>query len=576
MSFQALNVAASSLRSQQKAMDVVSHNIANVNTPGYSKQTANLATAIPERIGNIDFGRGVDLNSITRTVDPLINSAQQNNASQFQFWDTVSTGLNSIENSFGSLDSTGLSAAVNDFFLSWQQLSNNPQDTAQKYNVLSKTESLTMQLNNMQSQLSTGQQSLNLDINQQITDANLKIDAISSLSQQISAMEAGQISGGANDLRDQRDQIVRDLAKIIPIQEVSTKDGGLLIQTAGGDLLVQDSMAKHLARGTGASVNGFQAIVISGTSNAVQGLDQGGTIGGLLKLRDGNFGQYISSLDSFAANLAFSTNQLHSSASGGTRTSLVQSGQGAINPALALNDVTQGVAFAANVQAGSFSMHVYDVLGVPQLPTSQFTVNLAAGATMNDVANSINASVTGVTATVDAAGYLTIDAGTNTIAFGDDTSNFLAAYEINTFFHGSDSGNLAINANLKADASRIHTGRTDIVTSVVNSGDNSTAIAIMQLQDQSMSVDGSVASTLHERVATLSTQYGLDVSVAAQQRTYREAEATSLTQQREAISGVNVDEELVSMMKFQRAYEAAAKVINTNNSMLDALMGILR
>lgn len=575
MSFQALNVAASSLRTQQKAIDVVSNNIANVNTPGYSRQTPNIVSAAPENIGGLDFGRGINLQSISRSVDPLISQAQGENTSQLEFWNQVTSGLATIENNFGSLDNTGLAASVNDFFLSWQQLSNNPQDTAQKYNVRSKSETMIIQLNTMQSQISDGQVKLDQSIDQQLANANVNIDAIAALTQQITAHEAGKQgrTAIANDLRDQRDQAVRNLASIIPIQEVNTQDGSILIQSKGGDLLVQDGIARHLERGSSSA--GFQGIVIAGANQQVQGLDQGGSLGGTLKLRDEYYQGYIDSLDSFASNLAFATNQIQSSASSPTRLSQVQSEQGAANPALALNDATQNVPFANKVQAGSFNIHIYNAAGEPLLPTSQTTINLGAGTTMNDIAASLNA-VVGISASVDNVGRLNIDAGANTMAFADDTSNFLAAYEINSFFHGSTAGNITLSQQVQSDVTTIGTGYIDPATSVLQLGDNRAAVSIMGLQDAALSVDGSTAASLHERISSLSSRYGLDVGLANQQKSYREAEASSLSQQREAISGVNVDEELIAMLKFQRAYEASAKIISTNNQMLDSLMGILR
>ncbi len=576
MSFQALNVAASSLRAQQKAIDVVSHNISNVNTPGYSRQTPNIVTATPESIGGLDFGRGINLQSIGRSVDPLITDSQRENTSQFQFWNQVSTGLTTIENSFGSLDNTGLAASVDDFFLSWQQLSNNPQDTAQKYNVRNKSESLIIQLSGMQTQLADGQTKLDQSINLQLDNANLKIDEIAALTKQITAHEAGKQgqTSIANDLRDQRDQAVRDLAKIIPIQSVNTQDGGLLIQTKGGDLLTQDGVARHLTRNN-VSSTGYQGIVIASTNQQVQGLEFGGTLGGTIKLRDEYYQGYMDTLDSFASNLAFATNQIQSNASSATRLSKVQSGQGATDPTLALNDVTQNTAFASQVQAGSFNIHVYNTAGDPLLPISKTAINIAASSTMNDVATALNA-VVGISATVDSAGRLNIDPGTNTVAFADDTSNFLAAYEINSFFHGSTAGNITLSQTVLDDVTTLGTGYIDPATSLLQLGDSRAAINIMNLQDTALSVDGSTAASLHERISSLSSRYGLDVGLANQQKSYREAESISLTQQREAISGVNVDEELISMMKFQRAYEASAKIITTNNQMLDSLMGILR
>ncbi|MDX8406558.1 MAG: flagellar basal body protein, partial [Mariprofundus sp.] len=118
MIFDSLNIAASSLKTQQKAIDVVSNNIANVNTPGYSRQVANVTSVASQQQGGLNFGRGVDITSVTRIVDPLINNALLGNSSQKGYWTTLNNGLNTVENVFGSLQSTGLSAALNDFFLS--------------------------------------------------------------------------------------------------------------------------------------------------------------------------------------------------------------------------------------------------------------------------------------------------------------------------------------------------------------------------------------------------------------------------------------------------------------------------
>jgi len=177
---------------------------------------------------------------------------------------------------------------------------------------------------------------------------------------------------------------------------------------------------------------------------------------------------------------------------------------------------------------------------------------------------------------VDVAGRLVVDAGVNTIGFSNDTSNFLAAYEINSFFHGQGAGDLALSSAIAADAANISTGMIDPVTSTIQPGDNSAALAVMAIQNSAISFDGTSAMSLHDRTSALSTRYGTDVAVADQQRLYREAEMESLATQRQAISGVNVDEELIEMIKFQRAYEASAKVIQTTNSMLDSLMGMMR
>jgi len=575
MIFDTLNIAASSLRTQQKAIDVVSHNIANANTAGYSKQASNISALTPERIGNLSFGRGVDLTSVSRTIDPIVDKALTNNGSQLNYWTTLNNGLYSVENVFGILQSTGLASALDNFFLSWQQLANNPQDSAQQFNVRAKSESVVSSLNSMSQQLVSTQTSADSQISSQIDQANQLLDTIASLTTLISKQENGQkgMAGSANDLRDQRDVAVRSLANLLPVQQISDQNGGLLLQTTSGDLLAQDGISRHLARGTAVG-GGFSGIVMAQTGATVN-VGQNGSIGGLIELRDNKLGAYVQQIDSLAANLAFSVNQIHASATAGTAATTMTSGQPS-NTALSLDNVGQATIFAGQVQTGSFTIHTYDAAGTPA-PAGGTAINITAGVTtMTDVVNSLNL-VAGVTASLDTSNRLTVTATAGTsFALSDDTSNVLAAYEINSFFTGSSSGTLSLSTAIQTDPASIHTGRVDPLTSLISSADNSAATAIMQLQNQAVAFDGTVSSSLHARTTTVSTQYGNDVAISLQQQQYSTAEADSLNNQRQAISGVNTDEELVAMIKFQRAYEASAKVISTTNTMMDSLLGLIR
>jgi len=575
----ALNIAASSLKTQQKAIDVVSHNIANVNTPGYSRQKAELGTLSPEQLGVLDFGRGVGLSSISRSVDQVVNQALLKNGPQQSYWQELKTGLSSIENVFGSLQSTGLSAAMDDFFFAAQQMGNAPADTAQKFNMRTKSSALATQISSMSGQLQAVQQTADANINQNLVSANNLLTKIASLNVQIRQHEGTSqgLVGAANDLRDQRDQAVRDLSTFMPIQDVRTAAGGVLLQTVSGDLLVQDGDVRQLARGAVGANGSFQSIVIAGTNTAVSGLDKGGKIGGSITLRDDRVAGYIKDLDNIAVNLSFAINQANASGVGSSRVSQVQSGLGVKNSALSVSDAGQNNPFAAQIQNGSFTVHVFDAAGVPLTPASKGSITITAGvSTMASIAADITANIPGVTASVDISGKLLMNAGANTVGFSDDSSNFLAAYQVNSLFQGSSAASLKVSDAVQADAGMISTGQINLTTSGINVGDNRAALLMVGLQNKPASLDGTTAETLSARTSLLSTKYGNDVALASQQQSFFQAEASSLNQQRQAFSGVNVDEELVSMIKFQRAYEASAKVIQTTNQMLDSLMGLIR
>jgi len=574
--FGALNIASSSLKAQQQAINVVSNNIANVNTPGYSRQTPTMGTAVAEQLDGFNFGRGVQLSDIRRVVDPFLIRAQVNNGSQFTFSNTVEQGLNAVESVFGSLGTPGLATSLDAFFQAFQQLTNNPQDTAQRFNIRARAQDIVNELSGMRSQLVAAQTSADASIDQSITQANLLLDKIASLNDQIRAREVG-INGQANDLRDQRGLAVNSLAKLLPVQVVNGANGEFIIQSKGGDLLVQDNTVRHLARG-GAGPSGFPGIVIQSTNAVVQGLNQGGEIGGLLAMRDGQLNSYITQVDSIAANLTFGVNQLHASGAGLTLPATVTSGQTATDltgTTLAV-DADTSVPFASRIVTGTFKVHVYDSTGTPT-PAGGTTITITAGTTkLNDVATQLN-GVAGITSSVDATGHLVIN-GTagNTIGLSNDTSNFLAAYEVNSFFHGGNASNIAISANIAADGNNIAAGAINSITSLHPPGDNSVALGIMRLQDKAIAFDGTTPTSLNNRSTNLSSQYGTDVATARQNRIFREAESQSLASQRESFSGVNTDEELIAMIKFQRAYEASAKVIQTTNTMLDSLMGLIR
>jgi len=579
MIFNTLNLAATSLKAQQKAIDVVANNIANVNTPGYSRQVANMATLAPEKIGLLNFGRGVEVASVSRVIDPLINNALLANGSQQGYWNALNTGLSSVENVFGSLQSTGLSAALNDFFLSWQQLANSPQDNGQKVNVRAKSETLTSNLRNMNQLITAAQTSADSQVTAQLAQANSLLSNIATITTQITRQEGGLqgTSGTANSLRDQRDQMISTLSVLMPVQQVNTLDGSLLLQTVGGDLLVQDGVAHQLARGT-APAGGFATVIMAQTGQAVKDIGLNGSIGGQIDLRDNKLGSYLQQVDSIAANLAFAVNQLHASANPGTAGTAMTSGQAITAAPAALNDPAQPAAFANQIVTGSFKIHVYDAAGAAITPGGT-AISITAGVTTIDaVIASLNTALGAAgTASLDGTGHLNITAAAgNSFTLSDDTSNMLAAFEINSFFTGSTAANLDLSAAIKTDAAAINTGQTDPLTSLISTGDNTASIAIMQLQNQSITFDGSTSASLNNRTSSVSTQYGSDVATSLLQQQYRTAEADSLNAQRQAISGVNTDEELVSMIKFQRAYEASAKIITTTNQMMDSLLGLIR
>ncbi|MDX8410072.1 MAG: flagellar hook-associated protein FlgK, partial [Mariprofundales bacterium] len=511
----ALNIGASSLTTQQRAMDVLANNIANVNTPGYSRQRPDLSTQVPESGGGFSFGRGTQLASVVRQVDLTLQKSLSNSGSQKAMWTQVSQGLNAIENVFGSLSATGLAASFDNFFASWQQLANNPQDSAQKVNVGISSGEMVTSLTNMHTQLRTEQFNVNTQIDQKLTDANLLLTQIASLNTQILRQETGQSTGGqANDLRDKREQALQDLSLLIPVQRVDNPDGSSLVQTPGGDLLVQDDVAHQFTRGISVDANGFQNIVLNSSPLvSISGMGSGGTVGGMLDLRDNRYGSYISKLDSIAKNMIFGVNQVYSNGSSPIRGSVVTAGQPSVVSSIARGSTitaaqtsvsaprtlaNSGIAGADQMKTGSFQIYVYDSAG-KQINTTGLSISIAPSLTVLDdsashggtattasVVGLINKAVTDYNtanplpatqlsfAASTTNGVLKLDAGASgqSLGLSKDTTNFLDTFGLKSFL--LDSSGVPFANQIKSGSFKIHL--YDSAGKVLNTGGLSIAI----------------------------------------------------------------------------------------------------
>ena len=232
-----LEVGASSLRAQQQAMDVIAQNIANANTPGYSRQETILVSKQPRQAGVLNLGRGVKVGNIRRVVDTVLTHAQLANNSQNALAQTIQQGLTSVQSAFGTLGSPGLTSMLDGFFTSLHTFANAPADATARAGVLGKAQSLTTQITGMRQQLSDQRLATNQEINPLLTKANTLLTQIADLNGRIVRAEAGRTAFHANDLRDQRAIRVANLSKLVDVRQVAANNGGLLLQTPGGDML---------------------------------------------------------------------------------------------------------------------------------------------------------------------------------------------------------------------------------------------------------------------------------------------------------------------------------------------------
>lgn len=311
----------------------------------------------------------------------------------------------------------------------------------------------------------------------------------------------------------------------------------------------------------------------------------GGTLTGYVQFRDTNVGGYLEKLNAFAESLAWEVNRIHSQGAGRDRFQGVTGTNTVTSVSTALNNASSGLSFGDKLSGGNVTLAIYNH-GTGALEQSQSldfdsaTPGIQnfdpATHTLEDV-RAVFDGLNGVSASIqDGRLQLTADTGKD-FAFVSDSTGLLAALGINTFFEGTNARNLAINSMIQSNLTFVNTGRVN-GAGEVNSGDNATALAIAALQGKDVATttvaEGTSRQTLDEYFATLVSKVGSDTQNAKFNFDYHSTLATDLKARQDAVSGVNLDEEMTNLIKFQHAYTAAAKLITTAESMLEVLLGL--
>jgi flagellar hook-associated protein 1 FlgK len=312
----------------------------------------------------------------------------------------------------------------------------------------------------------------------------------------------------------------------------------------------------------------------------------GGVLTGYFQFRNGNVGSYLEKLDGFSSSLTWEVNRIHSQGTGTQGFENVIGTYKVGNTGLALGSAEAGLVFGDKLTSGNVMMYVYNETTGALEESQALDFNSGTAGVQNfdptvhsldDVVDAINNTFSGVSASV-VDGHLQITADSNrAFAFGTDSCGLLAALGVNTFFDGSDSRTLAINTAVLNNTSFINAGHVN-GAGEMNEGDNTSAMAIAALQHATVSVTtaggGTTRQTLGEYYAALVSLVGSDTSTAKFSSEYQAALAADLKARQESVSGVNLDEEMTNLIKFQHAYTAAAKLITTADSMMEVLLGL--
>ncbi len=571
--FSLFNIGGQALSANETALQVIGQNIANASNPDYTRQRVSMATTPAQDVGYAQLGTGVVIAGIERVMNAALEERIDDAESSYAEFNARLDILSNIESIFNELSETDLSSALGAFYDALDELSTSPNDNSVRLELLSAGESLAASFNYILVELNNIRENADNSVQVAVSDINALTASIADLNQQIMVAENGGINqGDANDLRDRRDAMITEISQIVDVRAIETSDGAVNI-LAGSDFLVCGNSSYDLMATQDAD-NGVLVSTVEFEHNGADLTINGGILDGLIYGRDTDAVSFITDINTMAQTLINEVNLIHSEGLGIDGLSDVTS-ESAVSSALTALDAA-GLNF--DVVNGSFMIHVRNE-NTGETDIVNISVDLddiGTDSTLTSIVAEINTELTAVlgtsppiTASVTNTNKLNIASSSDnyTFSFADDTSGFLAAIGMNTFFTGYDALTMGVNSAL--------TDNPDLIAAASQSapGGNANALRLAQLREEQVFDNGS--ATFDEYYQGVVSTLGVEVSSAQDKVENQSALLLSLQNEHEAISGVNIDEETINLLQYQRGYQAAAQLIAVADNLLETLLNIL-
>ncbi|SHI61958.1 flagellar hook-associated protein 1 FlgK [Geosporobacter subterraneus DSM 17957] len=526
--FFGFNIARSGLFASQRALNVTSHNIANANTPGYTRQRLEQQASRPMILPNGKgmLGTGVDTIHIRNIRDQFLDLKFRSENQAFGEWDTRADILQNIEAIMNEPSTSGIRTVMDQFFSSLQELSTKPENLTVRALVRERGIALAKTINQMGYQLEKMQSDLDFSVSTTVGEINGYAAQIADLNKQIYNYELD--GNNANDLRDQRNLLLDKLSQLINIDAFEDNQGRMHVLVSGKSLV---SHYRYSELGTVPRTEKKNNSDLGGLSDVVwkDGSTftiQGGKLKGLLDARDNAEGgtkgvpYYMEQLNLFAKTFAAHVNMAH------------RSGYGL--------DGSTGNDF---FHMGENQFH--DI-------STHF-----AGKSENEIQELIKSIEKGGSSSLAALGIATSLAYENLSVVKMDGKYFITPKVTATTLKISDKIDQDLN---KIAASSTYAGLP---------GDGSNALNINLLKNNTGMFDWGKPEDF---MKSLISNLGVDTQQAIRFANNQQVLLDQVEYKRQSISGVSLDEEMADMVKFQHAYNANARMITTIDEMIDVIV----
>jgi len=303
-----LDIAQQALAADQEALNVTSNNVANENTPGYTREVVNFQSVDAVTLSGGTIGAGVTASATSQRDRVLEQQVQQQTQIQAQSG-ALESALEQIQNIFGlsstptDASSTALGTATNSFFSALSGLTSDPSDTSTRQNVLTAANTLAGAFNSAANQIAQVSSSLNQQVVSDVGQVNSLTTTIASLNAQITSLSP---NADAGTLEDQRQLAITQLSQLVGLDQISTNNNGITLTTSGGALLVSGDQSVAVST---TEVGGVTHVLAGIGGQDVTANLTGGDLGGTIQARDQELPSYQNALDSLAYGIATQVNQ---------------------------------------------------------------------------------------------------------------------------------------------------------------------------------------------------------------------------------------------------------------------------
>jgi flagellar hook-associated protein 1 FlgK len=621
-----LSTGVSGLFAFRRALDTTAHNIANVSTEGYSRQRAELMTRDAHPYGNGWIGSGVDVSTVRRVYDELISQQARTASSSFERFNAYASQTERVNNLFANT-TTGLSATLQKFGNALQEVATSPASVPARQVLLSEANALVERLKSYDAQLAQFASDAETRLETEASDITSIARSLAQLNGNIAAA-VGRTGQPPNDLLDQRDRLIDQLATHLDVSTVKQDDGRVNVFVGSGQPLVLDNEASELVSVTDPydpSRHGLALRVANGPLVEITSSLTGGSLGGTLDFRSEVLDSTRNAIGRISIGIAEVINGQHAegidlSGNAGTDIFAVGAPQAlrhSGNPSTATVSVAR-TDLGALTETDYILQHTSGAWELRRADNGAAVTLTGTGTALDPlVADGLEIEVSGTAQNGDR--FLlrptrsAVD-GMNVLL--TDPGRIAAAAPIRTAVGAANTGTGAISAGEVIDAANADlrdpvtisfptagtysingdtpvafasgdsiefngwsvtiTGTPaagDTFTVADNaggSGDNRNALALIDSFKEPVLENGT--SSLDDTASRLVGSIGVATRQAQSSRDAQQIMQQDALAAQDAVSGVNLDEEAANLLRFQQAYQAAAQMIQVANTLFDSLL----